>query len=105
MHTTSSAPIWLGKLFLLLVLTLTGCGDGDDDRVIVDFEVSCASVSCFNVDVTDSFITDEGTEFIICEWFCASFRAFEDAFVELTFERRPDSCFELRSEFVADGIC
>jgi hypothetical protein len=84
------------------VLTCTGCDDDDD---FVDFAVSCTTVSCFNVDRTDSFINDEGTEVIVCEWFCANYHAFEDAFVELTFERRPDSCFELRSEFVSDGMC
>ena len=105
MQSTTMTTVWLGSLFLLLTLALTGCDDDDDDPVAVDFEVACASVSCFNVDVTDSFVTEEGTEFIICEWFCASFRNFDEVFVRLTFERRPDSCFELSSEFVADGIC
>jgi hypothetical protein len=106
MHTTTYAPVWLGRVFLffLLMLALTGC-DADEDSVLVEFTVRCSAVSCFNVDVTDSFITDDGTEFIICEWFCGDYRAFDDEFVELTFERRPGSCFELRSEFVADGIC
>ena len=102
MHSAHAFTICLIGLALLLVLT--SC-DHDRDPVVVDFEVSCAAVSCLNVDVTDSFITEEGTEFIVCEWFCARFRDFDEAFVRLIFERRQDSCFELSSEFVADGIC
>jgi hypothetical protein len=96
------AVVWLWRISIVLVLACTGC-DGDHD--VAEFDVSCTTVSCFNVDSTDSFISDEGTEFIVCTWSCANYRAFEDASVELTFGRRPDGCFELRSEFVADGMC
>jgi hypothetical protein len=93
-----------GLVSLILLVTLAGC-DGDGDPVVVDFEVSCASVVCLNVDETSSFISEEGTEFITCIWLCANFRAFEDHFVQLTFERPVGECFALGGEFIADGIC
>ena len=91
----------VGAVFLISV---SGCDD-HHHHSIVDFSVSCASISCFDVDETTVFITEDGNEIRTCAWFCADFDVFTDAFVELTFERQTGGCFELVSEFIADGIC
>ena len=82
----------------ILLVSADGCGD-DDLVVFVSF-----GVSCFNVDATESFFVDDGTERLFCTWFCADFDGFTGVFLELTFERSPHGCFELANEFIADGI-
>jgi hypothetical protein len=88
----------------ILLFSADGCGD-DNLVVFVGVGVSCSTVACFNVDETESFFADDGTERLFCTWFCADFDGFTGVFVELTFERAPGTCFELASEFISDGIC
>ena len=88
----------------ILLFSAVGCDD-DDDAVLVDFSVSCSTVSCFNVDETGSFFADDGTEHLFCTWYCGDFNGLSEVFVDLVFERPPGGCFELESEFIADGIC
>lgn len=88
----------------IILFSADGCGD-DDLVVFVEFGVSCSTVACFNVDETDSFFAVDGTERLFCTWFCADFDGFTGVFVELTFARAANGCFELVSEFIADGIC
>ena len=89
---------------VFLLVTALGCDD-DDHAVLVDFSVTCSTVSCFNVDETGSFFADDGTEQLFCTWYCGDIHGFSEVFVDLVFERPPGGCFELASEFIADGIC
>jgi hypothetical protein len=88
----------------ILLFSAVGCDD-DDDAVFVDFSVSCSTVSCFNVDEIGSFFDDDGTEHRFCTWYCGNFNDLSEVFVDLVFERPPGGCFELESEFIADGGC
>ena len=48
----------LGAIFLF---SADWCGD-DDLVVFVEVGVFCSTVACFNVDETESFFADDGTE-------------------------------------------
>jgi hypothetical protein len=95
----------LARCILGAILLFSAVGCDDDDAEFVDFSVSCSTVNCFNVDEIGSFFDDDGTEHRFCTWYCGNFNDLSEVFVDLVFARPPGGCFELESEFIADGSC
>ena len=70
----------------------------------VTYSVSCDDVSCPGASDRSTY-TSGGDSAITCTWNCADYGDQYLRYVSLDFWSWDGACYELESEYVADGIC
>lgn len=90
------------KRIVLVAAMVVGCGS---ELTVVDFDMTCPSVTCHGADDVDKTDID-GDELVTCSWLCVEYDGDPDRAVTMVFGRRHmERCWTIDEERVDEGLC